>query len=162
MMCEHFELEHPSGVLLSRALTEDALLKLLPDVAQSKNDMRTGWVWYRLPPIHDGEYLIVFGLGFHNGLLEMMALADGNARFGTNWNEWSEEKERLRAKSTESWLYGKGFHVGTYPWGSIGADFDPKGGKGSATVLLRSNLVSGVSVPMASALENQLNRASKK
>ena len=50
------------------------------------NDMRTGRVWYRLPPIHDGEYLIVFGLGIHDGLLEMMTLANGNARFGTNWN----------------------------------------------------------------------------
>jgi hypothetical protein len=129
-----FKLNHPCGVCLSRALTEDALLAALPGAALSRRDMRTGWVWYTLPTLHDGDNVIGVGLGFNRGSLEMISLTDTDPRFGNNWNEWSEDKERLRAKSTESWLNSKGIEVGSYSWGSVGAAFDAKGGHGSATV----------------------------
>jgi hypothetical protein len=96
--------------------------------------MRTGWVWYSLPTLQDGDYVIGVGLGSNHGSLEMISLVDTDPRFGNNWNEWSEDKERLRAKSTESWLNSKGIEVGSYSWGSVGAAFDAKGGHGSATV----------------------------
>ena len=136
MRSPDFELEHPSGVRLSRSLTEYALLASLPSVKSAKSDMRTGWVWYWLPTFRDGENVISIGLGFNGGTLAMMTFDDMNPRFGTRWSEWSPEKELARAKSIESWLKGKGFAVGAHSWGSIWAGFDEKGGRGSARVRL--------------------------
>ena len=136
MTLSDFELNHPCGVLLSRALTERALLATVPDVVESKRDAHTGWVWYQLPMLREEDYIIRVGLGFNDGSLATIKFADTNPIFGVDWNEWSEEKERLRAKSTERWLQIRGIAVGSYSWGSVWAGYDGKGGHGSATVRL--------------------------
>jgi hypothetical protein len=134
MTLSAFDLNHPSGVQLSRALTEDALLASLPSPASSRRDMLTGCVWYQLPTLQDGEYVMGVALGFNRGSLEIIHIADANPKFGVDWNEWSEKKEQLRANNTESWLMSRGIVVGLHSWGSVWAGFDAKGGHGFATV----------------------------
>jgi hypothetical protein len=135
-MTNDFELSHSCGVSLSRTLTEDALLVALPGAASSRRDTRTGWVWYQLPTLQDGDYVIGVGLGFNRGLLEAINFTDTNPKFGTHWNQWSQEQEQLRAKSTESWLKSKGITAGSYSWGRVWAGFDDRGGWGGAKVRL--------------------------
>jgi hypothetical protein len=134
MIVKDFELWHPAGIRISRDLKEVELTSALPGVEASKTDMRTGWIWYRLPPFTDGEVVVAMSLGFNSGLLERVTLTNADVTFGGSWNEWSEEKERLRAASIGAWLRSKGFAAGTYSWGSVWAGFDAKGGSGSASV----------------------------
>jgi hypothetical protein len=129
-----FELEHPSGVCLSRSLTEDALLASLPSVKSSKSHTHTGWAQYWLPAFQEGDWVISTVLRFSAGFLDMSTFADLNPKFGTRWSEWSPEKELSRANSIQSWLKSKGFAVGAQSWGSIWAGFDEKGGRGSGRV----------------------------
>jgi hypothetical protein len=129
-----FELQLPTGVCISRKLTEQALLASLPGIEDSRRDMCTGWVWYQLPPVSDGTVVVGISLGFNLGRLEMIQLTDSDKTYGANWRQWSEEGERSRAESISRWLNAKGFPPGAYRWGAISAGFDPRGGFGSATV----------------------------
>lgn len=131
---EEFELLHPLGLRISRSLTEAALLSSFQHGQLKRTDMHTGWVWYRLPTFAESELLIVISLGFNSGVLEHVSLSDTHPRYGTSWNDWSEEKELLRARQIGSWLTGKGFASGTYSWGVIWAGYDAKGGFGHAAV----------------------------
>jgi hypothetical protein len=134
MSPDYFELSHPSGVSIVKGLTSSQLLAAIPEVASSKSDMGTGWVWYRLPPFYDGEVVVVVSLAFNNDNLEVINLADTHARFGKSWADWSEEKARLRAISIGAWLNSKGFTARTYPWGSVWVGYDAKSASGSAVV----------------------------
>ena len=131
-----FALEHPSGVRLSRSLTEDVLLASLPSVKSFKSNTHPGWAHYVLPTFQEGDCVISTVLTFNGGLLEEITFDDMNPQFGTGWSEWSKEKELSRAISIEGWLKSKGFAVGKHALGSIWAGFDDKGGHGSARVRL--------------------------
>lgn len=141
MIVSDFEFHHPAGLRISRHLSDAELISVLPEVDTSKTDMRTGWVWYRLPPFKDGEVVVGIALGFNSGVLESVTLTDAHTKHGTGWNEWSEEKERFRAASIGSWLGSKGYPVGTFSWGSIWAGCDSKGGFGSASVQYTAQII---------------------
>ncbi|MBD8874653.1 hypothetical protein [Rhodanobacter sp. DHB23] len=131
---EEFELLHPVGLRIARALTEDALLSSFQHEQLTSTDMHTGWVWYRLPAFAESNLVIGVSLGFNSGVLEQVSLSDTHPKYGTNWNTWSEERELARAEQIGSWLAGNGFAPGTYPWGSIWAGYDAKSGFGHAVV----------------------------
>ena len=129
-----FELLHPVGLRISRSLTEDALLSFFRQGQLERTDMQTGWVWYRLPTFAEFDLVIGVSLGFNSGALEQISLSDTHPKYGTNWSSWSEERELVRAEQIGSWLADQGFAAGTYPWGSIWAGYDAKGGFGHAVV----------------------------
>ena len=134
MIVSDFEFRHPTGLSISRHLSETELILALPEAGASKTDMHTGWVWYRLPPFKDGEVVVGITLGFHSGVLESVTLTDAHSKYGAGWSEWSEENELLRAVSISAWLSSKGYPVGTFAWGSVWAGYDAKGGFGAASV----------------------------
>ena len=136
MNAPRFVLNHSCGVSLRTGLSESDLLASLPMLAGAGRDMRTGWVWYRLPVFQDSEVLVSIAAGFHLGVLEMLLVSDSSPRFGSNWDDWSESKERDRAASISSWLSSKGYSSGEYVWGSIWSGYDPKGGSGCASIRL--------------------------
>ena len=134
MDAPEFILDHPAGVRVSRSLTESDLLRSLPSVASTKRDMKTGWVWYRLPSFMDDDREIASSLGFNQGALKMIDFAVIDPKIGKDWNDWSAEMERLRAQSIEQWLKSKGFTPGSYPWGAVWAGCDPKTGDAGGCV----------------------------
>lgn len=134
MTVKEFRLLHPAGLCVSRGLTEESFRDSAVGRDTLPTDMGTGWVWYHLPVFTDGGITVGIALGFNGGQLEKISLSDVDPKFGTGWSEWSEEKERQRAESIGNWLIGKGYQAGAYEWGSVWADFDPKGGFGTATV----------------------------
>lgn len=134
MANKEFQLQHPSGLRISRDLSEESFLDSLAGRNAIITDMQTGWVWYRLPEFHDDDVIVGIALGFNSGRLIDVSLSNCDPKYGAGWNEWSVEKEKLRAESIGNWLASKGYPIGTHDWGGVWAGFDAKGGFGSATV----------------------------
>ena len=99
-----------------------------------RNDMKTGYVWYRLPPGEIAGSQIGMSLCFHHGRLDSISVVDLDSSYGTSWADWSEEKEKACAAATERWLAAIGYGVGTYPWGVVWAGVDPKTLDGSGGI----------------------------
>lgn len=131
-MNKEFVLEHPCGIIISRLLSE-AEVQGLDGV--KKNDMQTGYVWYSLPLAAINRSTVAISLCFHHGVLDSLNMARVDpALHGESWSDWTEEKERLRARHTEDWLHKIGYTPGTYAWGEVWAGYDAKGGNGHAGV----------------------------
>ena len=131
-----FVLNHSSDISLCAGLSESAFLASLPMLAGNGRDMRTGWVWYRLPAFEDSGVLVSISAGFNLGVLEMLLLSDSSSKYGSSWDDWSEARERDRAASITKWLSAKGYSSGQYGWGSVWSGYDPKGGSGCASIRL--------------------------
>jgi hypothetical protein len=140
MSVVEFQLAHPAGLRVTQHLTEAQLIAVMPAVEASTSDMGTGWVWYRLPAFPDADVSVVVSLAFNRGVLEEISLADASPRYGANWNDWSEERERARAASIGAWLSARGFPAGSYSWGQVWWGYDAKGGGGSAAVRFTRNV----------------------
>jgi hypothetical protein len=134
MTTKEFQLLHPSGLHISRDLSEISFLDSAVGQDAPRTDMHTGWVWYRLPPFPDSDITVGISLGFNAGKLADVSLTDTDLKYGSGWSEWSEDKERLRARNIGEWLVRKGFAVGSHSWGEVWAGFDAKGGFGGAKV----------------------------
>ena len=131
-----FELDLKNGMKISSSLGEEEV-SALPAV--HPRDIGNGYIWYWLPAIEFGGVSIIFGFSFFEGLLKDINVSLSNPElYGGNWNDFSEEKEQLRAKHTEEWLAQLGYKVGTFTWGSIGAGYDGKGGFGHAVIRYNS------------------------
>lgn len=133
-MPDEFELRHPTGVLVCRALTEAAVAGAFAGEELQREDMGTGWVWISLPRFQDGQVLVAISLGFNQGRLELISLTDADSRYGKSWDDWSEQQERLRGESIGCWLAGKGYPAGSYPWGTVWSGYDAKGAFGTASI----------------------------
>ncbi len=83
-------------------------------------------------------------LGFNNGILERVGIADAHPRYGVSWDEWSEERQRQRALSIGTWITKLGFPKGSYLWGSVWYGYDSKGGSGSALVTYNKPTTLGI------------------
>lgn len=91
-----------------------------------------------VPPGELGEPAFVVSLQFHGPALVSLSLAASDARFGTSWFDWTEEKQRALRGYHDEWLRETcGLEPGQYPWGVLESDFDPKGGGSSITVRYR-------------------------
>jgi hypothetical protein len=132
MNTPEFVLQHPCGLTISRRLAES-------DVAAvhgaTRQDMGTGFVWYSLPMASICGSEVAMRLCFHESALDSLhvALADPGL-YGGSWGDWSEERERLRAKNTEDWLRTLGYSTGTFAWGEVWAGYDPKGASGGGGI----------------------------
>lgn len=133
---QKFELDLKNGMVISSALREDEV-SALPAV--HPRDIGDGYIWYWLPVIEFNEVNVVFGFSFLEGSLKdiNVSLSDPEL-YGGSWDDFSEKKEKLRAKHTEEWLAQLGYKVGTFPWGSIWAGYDGKGGVGHAVIRYNS------------------------
>ena len=124
-------LAHPCGLRIEKGLLESEASAVDGVVVR---DMKTGYVWYDLPEACIAGQQIVVGLCFFERALHSIVFAVSDQLYGTSWADWSESKERARAEATQKWLESVGYPVGEYRWGSVYAEFDPRGGSGSAGV----------------------------
>jgi hypothetical protein len=58
----------------------------------------------------------------------LLQVAADHPRFGTNWNDWSVEKETARMEWLKQFLARAGTPVGTYSWGKVSADLGGRDG----------------------------------
>jgi hypothetical protein len=130
------ELDYPDGLRVERGLTESALLAW-PQASQlTKRDMGTGWAYYALPDLRDGNERLRVELQFHDGLLSGVFLYPRLPGDDPDdpWRGWSEAREHERARKVEAWLRARGCAPGQYSWGTVSADFDAKTGAGDGFV----------------------------
>ncbi len=135
MQSREFTFDHPSGIRISRNLRESDVTGL---DGVTRRDMGTGYVWYAIPCSESDSTKILISLRFHSGILDSLSLAVSDADLGSSWSDWSEDKERTRAKRTEDWLADNGYATGSYPWGEIWVGYDPKGASGGGGIKYNS------------------------
>jgi hypothetical protein len=100
--------------------------------------MGTGYVWYSIPILTSDACNILISLCFRMGRLDSLTIAASDPSVGSRWDDWSEERERKSADRSEAWLTALGYPTGTYSWGTVWADYDPKSGSGSAGIRYNS------------------------
>ena len=98
MQTPEFTFDHPSGLRISRDLRESDVASL---DGVGRRDMGTGHVWYSVPSVASESNEIVMSLRFRSGLLDSISIAASDADLGSSWSDWSEEKERTRAKQRQ-------------------------------------------------------------
>ena len=129
---QEFKLELKNGITICSALPESEVA-IVPGV--NKRDIKNGYVWYAFPPIEINGGQVVFNLCFFQSKIQSLNISISNQeKYGDSWNDFSEAKEKLRAKDTEKWLSNIGHKVGKYSWGEIWAGYDSKGGFGHGVV----------------------------
>lgn len=79
----------------------------------------------------DGVKVSVSYVESGGGYLSFFA---GHAKFGTSWDDWTEQKERARVAWLAEFLERCGTPVGSYAWGKVEAIYDQKGAQGMATI----------------------------
>lgn len=135
MQTPEFTFDHPSGLRISRDVRESDVASL---EGVSMRDMGTGFVWYSVPSVASESDEVLMSLCFRLGLLDSISIAVSDADLGSSWSDWSEEKERTRAKRTAAWLAAQGYVPGTFTWGEIWVGYDAKGSSGSAVIRYNS------------------------
>lgn len=129
---QEFKLEIPNKVTLSSVLREEDV-STLPDIVQ--DDLNNGYVWYTFPAVEINKEKIIFSLCFFKKKIQSIDLSISNLElYGGSWNDFSEEKEKARAKAIEKWLSSIGYKTGKYSWGEVWAGYDSKGGSGLAVI----------------------------
>ena len=129
---QEFQIELQNGITINSKLNESDIAGL-PNINQ--RDMNNGYVWYALPPTEINGEAIVFNICFFKTKIKSISVSISNPeKYGSGWNDFSEAKEKLRAKDTEAWLNRLGHYTGNYPWGQIWAGYDSKGGNGHGVI----------------------------
>ena len=130
-----FTLSHPSGLRIQKGLRESDV-RATPGIRM--RDMRNGYVWYYLPSAEIAGQSVAIGICFFKGQLNSLTVeVVGGAFGGDPWKDWSLEKEQARVEATRRWLADVGYPVGTYRWGVVHAELDPKSGGGGGMIRFR-------------------------
>ncbi|GEP44805.1 hypothetical protein BGE01nite_40960 [Brevifollis gellanilyticus] len=93
------------------------------------------WCSFKLPSIPQRDTELIITLQFHGERLDSLRLFHDAARFGTSWDDWSEERELARKAYHERWLAEMlRLPVGKYLWGEVLSVYDVKSGSSSIIV----------------------------
>lgn len=77
----------------------------------------------------------IITLYFNGSILTNVELYSDDNKFGTSWDDWSEEKELERKKFHETWLKNVLADAPyKYNWGRIESFYDAKGGSSSISI----------------------------
>ena len=131
---ERFVLDLSNGIKVSPRLSAVAVSSK-PGVV--KNDMENGYICYSFSGIHlMGEEISISFCFLTSKLISLEIALSNKLKYGSSWDDFSEEKEQLRAEDTESWLRGSGI-INKCDWGSFAFGYDPKSASGAAVVRIR-------------------------
>lgn len=95
--------------------------------------MGNGYKWLDIKNIKiDNEYFII-SLCFKEEELSELSMAVNDSRFdiSSDWNSWSERKEKEDLKKYQKWLDKELGKETKFHWGVVWASYDPKGGSSS-------------------------------
>lgn len=131
-----FVLQHPCGLRVESNLRQSEAMTVSAVVPR---DMHTGYVWYDLPEAVISDQRILMSLCFFQQALDSIILSVVDEKFGTSWADWNESKQRARTEATRQWLATVGYPVGTYSWGIVWAEYDPRSGGGHGGIRFKRN-----------------------
>ncbi|HEY1698053.1 MAG TPA: hypothetical protein VGG39_38095 [Polyangiaceae bacterium] len=131
------------------AATSRADLRAMPVAAGARwDDMHTGWVHVELADA-TGTATFAVRLLFEGERLDGYRMWMLDPRFGTSWDDWSEEKQRAQQDAHDAWLIGL-LGPGTrrptpggpelaysLPWGEVWSAYDPRSGSSTIGVRFR-------------------------
>ncbi len=91
-------------------------------------DMGNGYFWIYFSDIAVGDKTFYPSVCFDGDRLFMVDFwfKCKGEKIVTDWNDWSEEYERNQQKKFKKWLTQQIGAKRQFPWGSIGAYYDPK------------------------------------
>jgi len=148
-------IDRDTGALVLRAgrvepSTTRTAFRASPLAAPARwDDMHTGWMDAELPSEADGDRKIGVRLIFEGERLDGYRLWIVDPRYGTSWDDWSEEKELAHRDAHDAWLVEKlgpgerarapgGMELGySLPWGDVWSTYDPRSGGSSIGVRFR-------------------------
>ena len=131
---EKYVLELSNGIIVSPTLSQVSVSSK-NDVI--KNDMKNGYVWYSLASVYlkDTEISISFCFLNNNLMSFRIGLINKEKYGGSSWSDFSEVKEKQRAKDTEKWLNESGIKK-ECTWGRFSFGYDAKSASGAAVVYI--------------------------
>jgi hypothetical protein len=130
-----FQIQYPDGILIDASINESSVQTFGSHSHTTDNN----YSWYSLPPLKDVEFNIGISACFFHRKLVHISLAAISSEFGTSWDDFTEEKEKARAKKTRAWLKKVSLDTGTYSWGTVDCGYDAKAASGSASIWLFCN-----------------------
>lgn len=97
------------------------------------DDMYNGYCWYSFITSTSDHKEVSISICLHNDQFDSAHVALSNSDlYGSDWSDWTEEKQQKCAADTREWLSKKGFKPGDYDWGSLWCGYDAKSGSGHA------------------------------
>ncbi len=124
-------LEEPIGPKLTRK-------KFLACALSQNSEMcmqNEPWCSYRLSPVEVADTKFYIVLQFHSQKLQQVSLSDGNQRFGSSWDDVTEEKLKQQKEQHDKWLKNWNFLTDRHSWGQVTNSIDPH--DNSSSIILR-------------------------
>lgn len=141
-----------SGGSIGCDLSRSSLLASPMSAQATCEDMHTGWMHVYLGPQDlDGTKFGV-ALHFESERLDGYSLSLVDARYGTSWDDYSEEKQLAQRDAHDAWLIatlGPGNREPSpqgpelqysFPWGDAWSTFDARAGSSSVGVRFRRDV----------------------
>jgi cation diffusion facilitator CzcD-associated flavoprotein CzcO len=113
-----------------------AVAALFLGESQAVEDMATGWQWLTVRNVCVDHRYFLLSFGFYHDQLRSLQLIFSPDRYALNssWEDWSEQHELTQLKVLQQWLHAELGREGDFPWGTVTADYDAKGGSSSVTI----------------------------
>jgi hypothetical protein len=115
----------PAG-RIDRGLTLGAFERSPLGRACKRNDVGTGWVHFDLPNQTGGKRTFGVRVSFERERLDGFTLWLVDPRFGTSWDDASEEKELARRDAHDAWLGEMLGAARDFPWGEVWSTYDAR------------------------------------
>lgn len=125
---------HHSGLIISK----DTMMSELEDLPfVNSSSTLENYTWFHIQNFEYESVTLSVSLLYHNSKLNtiQLALVD-EVLYGESWYDYSERKERKRARDMEKWLSSKGISNGSYDWGDVWIGFEGKTPFGGAIITL--------------------------
>jgi hypothetical protein len=144
-----------SNARISRDLTRSSFLSTPMGERAHCADMNNEWMHVHLQPQGLGKLTLGIDLVFEGERMDGYSLALVDAKYGTSWDDWSEEKQRAQRGAHDAWLVGslgpgereaspRGMELRyEFPWGKAWSTFDAIGGSSSIGVRFRRESTPG-------------------
>ncbi len=113
------------------------------------DDMHTGWMHAQLPSQADDTRNVGVRLLFEGERLDGYRLWIVDPRYGTTWDDWSEDRQLAQRDAHDEWLLGMlgpgarkrapgGMELSySLPWGDVWSSYDPRSADSSIGVRFR-------------------------
>ena len=141
-------IDHATGAIRTDEVTIGPHL-LLADarawpafLAEKSANEERGWLDVRLRDQMIGGFPFTVVLRFEDSGLRSVELMHADPRFGTTWEDWSEEKQKSLRRWHDDWLWTVArvdWRAMAFPWGRIDSGYDSKGGFSHIVVAYGSN-----------------------
>jgi hypothetical protein len=137
------------GARIERDLTRTSFLASPLGAHARSEDMHTGWMLAYLGAQDLDGLTFAVVLHFEGERLDRYSLSLTDPRYGTSWDDYTEEKQIAQRDANDAWLVaslGQGTREPSpcgpelrysFPWGDAWSTFDARGGSTSIGVRFR-------------------------